>query len=106
MLILMWSVYTCFGLVSGSLSPISPLLIDKLNLTYTQMGMILGFWQFIYIFTAIPTGTIIDKWKLKKSVLKLDLESFLNQLGDSLKILVLKNVNPSVTTKLMRILAI
>ena len=69
MLFLMWSVYTCFGLVSGSLSPISPLLIDKLNLTYTQMGMILGFWQFIYIFTAIPTGTIIDKWKLKKSVL-------------------------------------
>ena len=69
MLILMWSVYTCFGLVSGSLSPISPLLIDKLNLTYTEMGIILGFWQFVYIFTAIPTGTIIDKWKLKKSVL-------------------------------------
>ena len=69
MLFLIWSVYTCFGLVSGSLSPISPLLINKLNLTYTEMGIILGFWQFVYIFTAIPTGSIIDKWKLKKSVL-------------------------------------
>lgn len=69
MLFLMWSVYTCFGIVSGSLSPISPILINELNLTYTQMGFILGFWQFIYIFTAMPTGSIIDKWKLKKSIM-------------------------------------
>jgi len=68
MLLLIWSVYTCFGIVSGSLAPISPLLITDLNFTYTQMGIILGFWQFIYIFTAMPTGNIIDKWQLKKSI--------------------------------------
>jgi len=68
MLLLIWSVYSCFGIVSGSLAPISPLLIKELNLTYTQMGIILGFWQFIYIFTAMPTGNIIDKWQLKKSI--------------------------------------
>ena len=61
MLLLIWSVYACFGIVSGSLAPISPLLITDLNFTYTQMGIILGFWQFIYIFTAMPTGNIIDK---------------------------------------------
>ena len=68
MLLLIWAVYTCFGIVSGSLAPISPLLITDLNFTYTQMGIILGFWQFIYIFTAMPTGNIIDKWELKKSI--------------------------------------
>ena len=68
MLLLIWSVYSCFGIVSGSLAPISPLLIKDLNLTYTHMGIILGFWQFIYIFTAMPTGNIIDKWQLKKSI--------------------------------------
>tara|TARA_B100001964_G_scaffold28229_1_gene28583 strand:- start:3241 stop:4425 length:1185 start_codon:yes stop_codon:yes gene_type:complete len=68
MLLLIWTVYTCFGIVSGSLAPISPLLITDLNFTYTQMGIILGFWQFIYIFTAMPTGNIIDKWQLKKSI--------------------------------------
>ena len=68
MLLLIWSVYSCFGIVSGSLAPISPLLIKDLNLTYTHMGIILGFWQFIYIFTAMPTGNIIDKWQLKQSI--------------------------------------
>ena len=68
MLLLIWSVYSCFGIVSGSLAPISSLLIKDLNLTYTHMGIILGFWQFIYIFTAMPTGNIIDKWQLKKSI--------------------------------------
>lgn len=68
MLLLIWAVYTCFGIVSGSLAPISSLLISDLNFTYTQMGIILGFWQFIYIFTAMPTGNILDKWELKKSI--------------------------------------
>ena len=68
MLLLIWAVYTCFGIVSGSLAPISSLLITDLNFTYTQMGSILGFWQFIYIFTAMPTGNINDKWELKISI--------------------------------------
>ena len=54
MLALGWLAYFAFGIASGSLAPlVSPVMRD-LHLTSAQMGLVLGVWQLVYIFTALP----------------------------------------------------
>lgn len=69
MLVLMCLVYGSFGLVSSSLAPlVAPILVD-LDITRSTMGIILGSWQFVYLFVAIPAGAIIDRFGLKRALL-------------------------------------
>jgi cyanate permease len=68
MLALLWLLYTSFGLVSRSIFPlVTPILAD-LQLSYSQMGLILGSWQLTYIFAALIAGPILDRWGLRKSI--------------------------------------
>jgi len=68
MLALLWLLYLCFGIVARSIFPlVTPILAD-LELSYSQMGLILGSWQLTYIFAALVAGTILDKWGIRKSV--------------------------------------
>ena len=68
MLVLLWLLYITFGLVSRSIFPlVTPILAD-LELTYAQMGLILGSWQLTYIFAALVAGTILDRWGVRKSI--------------------------------------
>jgi cyanate permease len=68
MLALLWLLYTCFGIVARSIFPlVTPILAD-LELSYSQMGLILGSWQMIYIFAALVAGTILDRWGVRKSI--------------------------------------
>ncbi|MBU2535121.1 MAG: MFS transporter [Chloroflexi bacterium] len=65
---LVWLLYVAFGLVNRSISPLVTPILDDLNMSYSQMGIILGSWQLTYIVVAIIAGTIIDKWGMRKSL--------------------------------------
>lgn len=63
-----WLIYFCFGITVASVAPLVPYITNDLNISYKQMGLILGAWQFTYIFFAIPAGYILDKYGLKASI--------------------------------------
>ena len=67
-LALVWLLYAAFGLVNRSISPLATPILEDLNMSYSQMGIILGSWQLTYIVVAIVAGTIIDKWGVRKSL--------------------------------------
>ncbi len=54
-------VYVGFGLVAASFAPIVGIIADDLGLTLGQMGTVLGAWQFVYLFAAIPAGRLLDR---------------------------------------------
>ena len=56
-----WFLYMGFGLSMTSLAPLVADIENELNLTHDQMGQIMGAWQFVYIFAAIPCGLFLDK---------------------------------------------
>ena len=67
-LFLVWLLYAAFGLVSRSIAPLVTPILKDLNMSYSQMGIILGSWQLTYIGVAIIAGAIIDKWGIRKSL--------------------------------------
>ena len=67
-LFLVWLLYAAFGLVSRSVAPLVTPILKDLNMSYSQMGIILGSWQLTYIIVAIIAGAIIDKWGIRKSL--------------------------------------
>ena len=69
MLFGVWILYLCFGLTAYSLAPLVRPITQELNMTYSEMGRVLGSWQLIYIFTALPCGTFIDRVGLRTSLL-------------------------------------
>lgn len=66
MLGLGWSLYFCFGIVVASLVPVVTTLRTELNLSYTEMGIILGAWQLFFIGAAPPAGALIDRFGPKR----------------------------------------
>jgi len=64
----LWLIYFCFGYAVSSIAPIVPYITNDLNISYKKMGLILGAWQFIYIFFALPAGFILDKYGLRISI--------------------------------------
>jgi MFS family permease len=69
MLALAWSLYFAFAITSASLFPLVTPIRDELDLSYSQMGIILGVWQLVYIGAAIPVGTMIDRIGTRRSLL-------------------------------------
>jgi cyanate permease len=67
-LTLSWLIYFVFGLIHSTLSILITPVMNDLNLTYAQMGVILGSWQLVYIFFAQPAGMIIDSLGSYKSL--------------------------------------
>jgi len=68
-LFLLWLLYVAFGLISRSVAPLVTPILKDLQLSYAQMGFILGSWQLTYIGVAILAGTLIDKWGVRKSLM-------------------------------------
>ncbi len=66
---LSWLHYFSFGLIYTTLSALVTPVMADLNLTYSQMGVILGCWQLVYIFSAQPIGLLIDRIGAYKSLL-------------------------------------
>ena len=67
-LILLWLLYAAFGIISRSIFPLVTPVITDLNLSYSQMGLILGSWQLTYIFAALVAGAVLDRWGVRKSI--------------------------------------
>lgn len=62
MLALLWLLYVSFGAIIRTLSPlVTPILAD-LDMSYSQMGLVMGSWQLTYIGAAFAAGFLIDKW--------------------------------------------
>jgi cyanate permease len=66
---LVWLLYFVFGVYTRSLAPLVTPIIKDLNLSYVEMGFILGSWQLTYILFATLDGAIIDRWGLRKALL-------------------------------------
>ena len=56
-----WFLYGSFGLVVTSFAPVVSMVISDLSMSHTEMGLIMGTWQLIYIGAAIPAGMLLDK---------------------------------------------
>lgn len=56
-----WLLYGSFGLVATSLAPMASLIIIDLSMTHAEMGMAMGAWQLVYIFSAVPAGVLLDR---------------------------------------------
>ena len=69
MLGLLWLIYSGFGLVSRSIFPLITPILRDLHISYTQMGLILGSWQLTYILAALFSGSILDRWGVRKALL-------------------------------------
>ena len=68
MLALLWLLYVSFGAIIRTLSPlVTPILAD-LDMSYSQMGLVMGSWQLTYIGAAFAAGFLIDKWGIRKSL--------------------------------------
>ena len=68
MLGLLWLLYFAFGLVIRSMSPLITPVLRDLNMSYGQMGFVLGSWQMTYIAFAILAGVIMDRWGIRNSI--------------------------------------
>lgn len=69
MLSLIWLLYFVFGVFTRSLAPLVTPVIKDLNISFVEMGFILGSWQLTYIAFATFDGAIIDRWGLRNSLL-------------------------------------
>ncbi|MQG73299.1 MAG: MFS transporter [SAR202 cluster bacterium] len=68
MLALVWLLYASFGITQGSIPPVAGLVIEDLGITYSQMGLVLGFWQLVYIGTSLPLGHLVDRLGVRRSL--------------------------------------
>ncbi|MFC1943087.1 CynX/NimT family MFS transporter [Chloroflexota bacterium] len=68
MLALVWLLYCVFGIVGRSIAPLITPILKDLDISYTQMGLILGSWPLTYIVVALIAGALIDRWGIRKSL--------------------------------------
>lgn len=57
----LWLLYASFGLIVASVAPLVGEIGEGLNVSYAAMGSIMGAWQLVYIFCAIPCGILLDR---------------------------------------------
>jgi MFS transporter, CP family, cyanate transporter len=69
MLALIWLVYVCFGLVIGALAVLITPVVKDLNMSYSQMGLVLGAYQLFLIGSSIFAGNFLDRWGIRKSIM-------------------------------------
>lgn len=56
-----WLLYASFGLIATSLAPLVAEVEAALGLTHVAMGSVMGAWQLVYIFSAVPCGLFLDR---------------------------------------------
>ncbi len=57
-----WLLYFIFGLSITGLAPLVSLIMPQLSISASAMGVVLGAWQFVYIFVAIPLGLMLHRF--------------------------------------------
>ena len=56
-----WLLYGSFGLITASLAPVAEPVIRDLDMSHSEMGLVMGAWQLVYIAAAVPAGMLLDK---------------------------------------------
>lgn len=68
MLALVSLPYAAFGLVERSVAPLVTPILSDLEMSYGQMGLVLGSWQLTFIGVGIIAGSITDRFGVRKAV--------------------------------------
>lgn len=63
-----WLLYAAFGLVSTSLAPLVQLIEADLDMNHAAMGSVMGAWQLVYIFSAVPSGILLDRLGARRAL--------------------------------------
>lgn len=88
-----WGLYASFGLVASCLAPLVSLVEHELGISHSAMGSILGAWQLVYMFAAIPCGLLLDRlgtrWSLALGILLIALSGFARSLATDFSTLLL-----------------
>ena len=88
-----WFLYLAFGLTMASLAPLVAEIESDLQFSHAAMGSIMGAWQFVYIFAAIPCGLLLDrlggKWGIFLGGVLIALSGLLRGWADSYAMLLL-----------------
>ncbi|WP_420638125.1 CynX/NimT family MFS transporter [Candidatus Poriferisocius sp.] len=64
----LWMVYFSFGLTVLSMAPLLETIRADLGISKGAMGAVLGAWPLVYLVSALPAGTLIDKLGLRHSL--------------------------------------
>ncbi len=67
-LLLVWLLYLSYGVVARSASPLVTPILKDLDMSYSQMGFVLGSWQLTYMFFAMAAGFVLDRWGLRNAL--------------------------------------
>jgi cyanate permease len=54
-------IYYAFGLTMASMAPLVHAVSRDLGMDNAEMGLVLGAWALVYIFTAVPCGALLDR---------------------------------------------
>ncbi len=57
----LWLLYGSFGLIVASVAPLVTPIEADLGISHAAMGSIMGAWQLVYIFAAVPCGMLLDR---------------------------------------------
>lgn len=68
MLALVSLLYASFGIAIWSLAPLVTVISSDLGLSSSQMGLILGAWQLVYVWIAYFAGTVVDRLGLRHAL--------------------------------------
>ena len=63
-----WLIYYAFGLVAASMAPLVQPITAELGLSHAAMGSIFGAWPLVYIASAAPCGSVLDRFGLRASL--------------------------------------
>jgi MFS transporter, CP family, cyanate transporter len=58
----LWLCYFSFGAIIASIAPLVGVIQQDLGLSYAALGSIMGAWQLVYIFAAVPGGMLLDRF--------------------------------------------
>jgi cyanate permease len=65
----LWLLYASFGLIIASIAPMVLDIERSLGISHAAMGSVMGAWQLVYIFAAIPCGILLDRMGGKYALL-------------------------------------
>lgn len=64
----LWMVYFSFGLAVFSMAPLVEAIREDLGISKGAMGTVLGAWPLVYLVAALPSGALVDRLGLRRSL--------------------------------------
>lgn len=64
----LWLVYFSFGLAVFSMAPLVEIIREDLGISRGAMGTVLGAWPLVYLVAALPSGALVDRLGLRRSL--------------------------------------